>query len=243
MVSHERLGSIGSIFPEILPSCEWDVGRKEGSSSNLKIHSFSLTSSLSSLFCINTGCCGFYFFCQGRFFLILPLFSYPPEGAISTGDSLRASRFALGPWAGKELLCKWARPLCVVCGPFSPGQDSRFMSVLYGVVPQWGAPSSCSDSPRSTRRLSTGRTHQPTHSSCDQLSLDLEFLLQDSSWDTNVPYPYALYPLLLLLPSKNGRSQLPPSRCNLTFTSFQVALVNLFPKSWRWVRSRERKID
>lgn len=141
-------------------------------------------------------------------------------------------------WVGKELSCACDRRLCVVRGPLCPDttRPSSVESCLSGARRLHAlAPL------KSTQRLSLGGTHNP-HSplviSCPGPRISTPG--QKLGHRCSIP----LHPLFAPLPVTFQKWKGPtfPSCCSLTFTSFGIALVNLFPKPWRWVRSRERKI-
>lgn len=103
----------------------------------MKIHSFSLSYSLSKSFLHKYPGVNYFYFgssSQGEPLLMLPLFSYPPEGAISTGDWLRAPRFGVCFGWGRGCLASVPGTFVFV-PPCSPGttHSSSVTSCLSGV--------------------------------------------------------------------------------------------------------------
>ena len=137
-------------------------------------------------------------------FLVLPLFSYPPEGAISTGDWMKAPRSGVCSWRGRSCLTSVSVSGAFVLSVPPPPTRARLVHPLWRRA-SVGCPDPMLWLPgRAPATPPFGRNPQPAQPSCDQLSPDLEFLPQDLSLDTSVPCPCTVFPLLLL-PSQKGK--------------------------------------
>lgn len=151
---------------------------------------------------------------QGLSFPVLPLFSYPPEGAISTGDSLKVPRSGGLLLAGSCLksVCVCQAPLCCLAPlPGTTHPSSRSRASVGCPIPRPGSPEDCLPPPTPPHLRSFGRNSQPARPSCDQLAISGRGVsIPGPQPGPGVPCPCTFYPLLLL-PSKNGRGQLFPS--------------------------------